>query len=283
MNFKYNLEDYKKIPGLCRDWEEDPFLVPVFFEKECLIHFFYNNNYECRLCSETYGSISDKDNNFYTPFGINKNRKIVFWLGDLKELPNREQKMLIPFNINSDHDIISEFYDAQIKAVFTEPVKEVDLLLQRNKINNKFIFLFFKDVENIDTLFEKCSGYKKVIFNNEGDFKHIISILNEDLIESISLDNIRKKINNLGEKEKELGSIKLFEKYILDNYDAEKNLFNSYYVLFNLRIWADHREAESKLYDSIKRIGLTINNSYEEIYVKLIDELLKTNEKILNI
>ena len=60
-------------------------------------------------------------------------------------------------------------------------------------------------------------------------------------------------------------------------------MFNSYYVLFYLRIWADHREAKSKLYDSINRIGLTTNNSYEEIYVKLIDELFKTNEKILNL
>ena len=39
--FKFDREDYNKIPGLYRGKHERPFLAPVFFEKECLVNYFH--------------------------------------------------------------------------------------------------------------------------------------------------------------------------------------------------------------------------------------------------
>jgi hypothetical protein len=279
MELKYSIEDYKNIPGLYRKWDKDnPFLVPVFFQKECLINFFYNHIYECELFSETYGDISN--GKFTIPFGINKNKKVIFWLGDLKGLPEKEQSLLVPFNVESDHDIGSEFYDAQINANFTDPIKEVNLLLQKNIINKKFgLSIFINSEEDIDDIIKKSARYKRIMFNNEDDFKRIISDLSEEMIESIDKNAILLKVSD----GKGLGGIKLFEKYIMDNHKITDNIFNAYYVLYDLRIWADHKEGSSKFNSSLERLGLNKKNSYEEVYKKLIEELFEANNKLLNL
>ncbi|MFA6348313.1 MAG: hypothetical protein WCX30_02665 [Candidatus Paceibacterota bacterium] len=279
MELKYSIEDYENIPGLYREWDKNnPFLLPVFFQKECLINFFYNPIYKCELFSETYGDVSNEK--FTIPFGINRNNKVFFWLGDLKELPEKELSLLAPFNIESDHDIVSEFYDAQINANFTDPIKEVNLLLQKNLINKKFgMSVFANSEENIDNVINKSAKYKRIMFSREDDFKRIISELSEEIIESIDKNAILSKVTDgTG-----LGGIKLFEKYIKDNYKITDNIFNAYYVLYDLRIWADHKDGNIKFNSSLERLELKENSSYEEIYKKLVDELFEANDKLLNL
>jgi hypothetical protein len=280
MDFKYSIEDYKNIPGLYRSWDgNNPALVPVFFSKECLINFFYNSQYSCNLCSETYGSISD--NNFNISFGINKNDKVIFWLCDLKDLPGKERKMLLPFNLDSDHDINSEFYDAQINCVFTENISEVQLLLEKSKINEKFGFSIFKEEKkDIDNLIKKCGQYKKIMFNGEKDFKWIISELSEELVESIDSASLINKME-FDNKDK-LGSLKLFEKYIKDVCKIKDNLLNSYFILYDLRIWSDHKDGDDKFNASIRRLGIK-NISYKNMYDVLIKELSVTHKALLSL
>lgn len=280
MGFKYSIEDYKNIPGLYRSWDgNNPALVPVFFSKECLINFFYNSQYSCNLCSETYGSVSD--DRFNISFGINKNDKVIFWLCDLKDLPEKERKMLLPFNLDSDHDINSEFYDAQINCVFTENISEVQLLLEKSKINEKFGFSIFKEgKKDIDNLIKKCGQYKKIMFNGEKDFKWIISELSEELVESIDSASLINKME-FDNKDK-LGSLKLFEKYIKDVCKIEDNLLNSYFILYDLRIWSDHKDGDDKFDSSIRRLGIK-NISYKNTYDVLIKELLVTHKALLSL
>lgn len=280
MGFKYSIEDYKNIPGLYRSWDgNNPALVPVFFSKECLINFFYNSQYSCNLCSETYGSVSD--DRFNISFGINKNDKVIFWLCDLKDLPEKERKMLLPFNLDSDHDINSEFYDAQINCVFTENISEVQLLLEKSKINEKFGFSIFKEEKkDIDNLIKKCGQYKKIMFNGEKDFKWIISELSEELVESIDSASLINKME-FDNKDK-LGSLKLFEKYIKDVCKIKDNLLNSYFILYDLRIWSDHKDGDDKFDSSISRLGIK-NISYKNTYDVLIKELSVTHKALLSL
>lgn len=46
------------------------------------------------------------------------------WLGDIAKLDINEQHYLCSENINSDHDIASEFYEGQIEVQWAEPSKE---------------------------------------------------------------------------------------------------------------------------------------------------------------
>lgn len=279
MIFKYSVEDNKNIDGLYRPWDDDeaPFLTPVFFEKECLVTFFYNQKYKCELFSETYGNISSED--FIISFGINKNNKVIFWLGDLLEIPEKEQMILIPYNVKSDHNINSDFYDAQINVKFTEPIKEIILIRQKDEINKKFSFTVFKNnTDNLDYLFNKATQYKRIMFENEDDFKRIISDLSEEIIEKINRSDLSKILNN-----NELGGIKLFEKYVKDKFNIEENIFNPYYVLYDLRIWADHRDGDKLFKYCLERLERNIDDEYSIIYNKLLEDLIKANSKLLEL
>ncbi len=62
------------------------------------------------------------------------------WLGDIAKLPVNEQYYLRSENIESDHSIGSEFYDAQIMCQPSEHSKEDHLF----KIRSEFLEQCFK-------------------------------------------------------------------------------------------------------------------------------------------
>ncbi len=87
--------------------------------------------YEVEIFSESYGYIAKKDfsglyqYDWNIPFGFNTNGKLIMWLGDIDGMDDKTKGILKPFNIPSDHLLIdSEFYQAQMKCVFSEPIIE---------------------------------------------------------------------------------------------------------------------------------------------------------------
>ena len=136
--FKYDHDDYKYVPGLKRPWNNG-FLTPVFFKKDVLIMYDKHPTYRLTFISTTYGHVC-KGDDFSIPFGLNKNGNIIMWLGDIATLPEQEQYYLLSQNIESDHSIGCEFYDAQIECIFTKASKEDELF----KIRSKFIDACFK-------------------------------------------------------------------------------------------------------------------------------------------
>ena len=135
--FIFDVSDTNKYPGLTRSRDDSPpYLTPVFFTKEVLVRYFYDPRYMCQFYSETYGTISSRSNDFSVPFGVNLNNKVLIWYGDLMEAPAYEQAYLGLENVPSDHNIDSEFYDAQIKAEFTAPIREVDIVQLKYKIGS---------------------------------------------------------------------------------------------------------------------------------------------------
>jgi DNA-directed RNA polymerase subunit RPC12/RpoP len=131
-NFNYDYRDYENIPGLSA-LTGDGFLTPVFFKKEALVYFMHHPDYELNLFSESYGVFGYKDQ-FQVPFGINKNDKLILWLGDLDKLDDNTLRYLEIHNVPSDHILMhTEFYDAQLKAIWSEPIIERQLVNLRNK------------------------------------------------------------------------------------------------------------------------------------------------------
>jgi len=289
VDFKFDKEDCYKMQGLYRSESNKPFLAPVFFEKECLIKYFYSPKYRCELCSETYGTIYY--DGFYISFGINKNGKVIMWLGDLEKLPENEQIYLFSHNIDSDHDIASEFYEAQINATFTDPIKEAELLLQKSKINKisseKLGFRIFQtEHRDTDEILSQCSKYKSILINREDDFKRFVSEWNEILIEDISKEDFIKyfKSKNI-EIKKGLMTIKLFERLIKEVLKIKDNIILPYYVLNDLRLWADHKGCEKKFKDSLERLSLNEkeSNNYKLIYDTLIEKIRDFQRNIIEL
>ena len=62
---------------------------------------------------------------FKAPFGFNTNGKLIMWLGDIDDMDDKTKGILKQFNVPSDHLLIdSEFYQAQMKCIFSEPIIE---------------------------------------------------------------------------------------------------------------------------------------------------------------
>lgn len=126
LRFKYDTQDYYFIPGLSRPWD-DGYLTPVFFNIDLLLHYNNHPNYRVKLPSFSTVDIYAKNGEALIDhgFGINRNGNLFAWLGDLHKVLSltKNKEHLHRFrasNIDSDHEVVSDFYFQQIEAQFTE-------------------------------------------------------------------------------------------------------------------------------------------------------------------
>lgn len=200
--FIYDHRDYESIPGLEVDMEhsEKGFLTPVYFNRNALIYFVGDPNYKVDIFSESYGYMAKRDTQGYweyewgVPFGFNKNGKLVFWLGDLSTMDKFSRSLLKSFNQESDHLLIdSQFYQAQMNCIFSEPIKE------RQIIDNKEIFINnIRNKYSIDLahLEEECNGHKSKVVRprvfTEESITGTINALDKIIVEGFNVSELCK-------------------------------------------------------------------------------------------
>src|SRR3989338_2109990 len=203
LGFKYDPLDYFYIPGLTRPWNEG-FLTPVFFTIELL--FYYNSNPDYWISRSSFSSLHIYDKNgqyfFDRGFGINRNGKLFAWLGDLYEFfedetRNQHLKRFLLDNVDSDHDIISDYYFNNIEANFTKSDNENEILYLKNELEGKIykkykIKLSKLDMESLrDRYIHPLVNDKNLIFN-------AYSKLNKILIENFNKEELKKALKNKG-------------------------------------------------------------------------------------
>lgn len=289
--FKYDTDDVKTIPGLGRPSDNDPpFLTPVFFNSHVLVRFFHDPRYHCEFCSESYGTLSDVDGEFSIPFGINPNGKVVAWLGDLLEVPENDRAYFALENIESDHDIRSEFYDSQINVAFTDPILEVELLLLKSKfavyVREKFGVEIYTDPTEFEwaDIRTQCSKYKRIVFNDIDDFKRFVSEWYEVLVEDLSRERMHRYFEDNGiERSPDWRELKSLEQFLVGVMGDRDNIIAPLYYLSDLRIWADHKGATSKYEQTISRLGLDSKADPQIAYRALITELRNAYRQMLKI
>ena len=88
IRFIYDSWDYDFIPGLQRPWN-DGYLTPVFFNKKILLKYLNDPKYCVTYATDTFGSIY-RGQTHLIAFGINRNGRVITWLGDLDRLPRKE-------------------------------------------------------------------------------------------------------------------------------------------------------------------------------------------------
>ncbi len=148
LEFKYDGRDYYYIPGLWRPWNEG-FLTPVFFDTGLLLH--YNNHPDYRVALNSFSNVTIyKKGEPLLPggMGINQNGNLFAWLGDLFEVFSDgkckgDLYRFLGSNVDSDHDVGSDYYANQIEANWTTPDNEVQIFSLKDKFE-KFVLEKYK-------------------------------------------------------------------------------------------------------------------------------------------
>ena len=283
VEFLYDWDDYKHIPGLWRP-QDDGFLTPVFFNIYSFIKFQNHPKYWVHFASRTYGHIWRGDE-YDIAFGINRNGKLVISLGDMARLTETEQYFLRSENMPSDHDIGCEFYDGQIEAQFTEPSPEDKMMLARADFLDASLKYFRTKIDHLSVEILHClSKLSRPVANTEKEAGQIMGLLNQINVESFDSKVLGSLLRNKYIDPSGLGSLKLAEKLFTTEFSQQDiaSIFSPFFVLYDLRVLASHSMSQAKKVEEWKfaceRLDIEESSSYIELYDKLIQQLKKSYE-----
>jgi hypothetical protein len=208
------------------------------------------------------------------------------WLGDINKLPLQEQHYLRSENVESDHEIHSEFYDAQIDCVPSPPSKQNQLLRAR---------------ADLDQLVKKVSGFPLYRLQGEVDriIEHLhrpvfwedrhvapgIDALNKIFIESLNISELKSAVLAVAAdaKVKSLGSLKSLGMWLehCTNVADSYEVMTPFYVLYDFRIVCAHLTSDESREDTLRsvcsRLGSkNVSLPNQEVYDLLVDQLIES-------
>ncbi len=290
VKFIYDRDDYYFLPGLWREWNAG-FLTPVFFNIEVLLKYSHHPDYSFELGADTYGNIY-KGSEHLTSFGINRNGKVIMWLGDIAKLNVEEQHYLRSENINSDHDISSEFYDGQIDVIWAEPSQVNRLLKKRLEVHEKIINSYSFSLTQLEPETVKAAkNVTKLLVNTEHAFSNVIIPSNMIFVESINSKKIKRDLlKDLPDLKVEgLGGLKLFQMWLEKrlNINNAHELVSPLFILYDFRIAMAHLQSEKTkdklLSSACERLGLEQRNrDYIKITELIFEKLENMYDEILS-
>lgn len=252
-----------------------PFLRPVHFDRHVLVKYLYDPRIAVDFASETYGTVFGDD--WHISFGLNAKRSVIAWLGDLEDLPVVEQHHWAGSNVPSDHDVQSEFHDAQIDAVFTEPTVGVRALNSLTRWNDAFAAKHGSTLyrgRDLDQRLEDVRRYRSLIINREDDFVCYVSELNEIINEDVDNKSVRTFLatTSIAVPPDTKGN-KLLGLVYKDFLGDSANAIAPFFYLYDLRLWADHGMGDKKLLDVAAKLGVSDPRDYEAMMTALLTAL----------
>ena len=286
--FNYSALEYYFIPGLIRP-QNDGFLTPVYFDLVLLDKYSRRSDYNIRVDSSTYGYISYKDE-WSIAYGINKNKSIIMWLGDIDKLPMREKQYLLSENIEPEFEIHSEFYNAQIGNEWSKPSVESQTFSLRNNVSKNIYDLYNISLYQLEGEISKTIGdLQKPVLWQRQHIASTIESLNRIFVESIAVSSLKdliiERIPNTSLKG--LKGLKLLNKFLfevveIDNIDE---IMCPFFVLTDYRNGLNHLASndtyQEKMESVFTRLGLEYNEqSHEEMYSTLFIRLHKSLKAI---
>lgn len=301
IDYNYDHKDYYNVPGLCYDEEhsKEGFLTPVYFDRRALIYFISVPDYEVDIFSETYGHISKIDPegvyvyDWDVPFGFNRNGKLVFWLGDLNYMDNQSQAILKSFNIDSDHLIVdSEFFQAQMNCVFSNPIVEKQILINKDNFISNTKKKYHVDLAHLsDECSEQAKNINRPLVFTEQSVSGVINAFDKVLVEGFNVEQLRvlyEKLYAESERDSQYGkwqSIRLIKEILIkfcDGIDIEidiEKLISPLYILHDYRIYLDHLLSKDKQESTKAHIVATLGvRNFEEQEAIYIEEIGRLNK-----
>ncbi|WP_369928520.1 hypothetical protein [Xanthomonas sp. NCPPB 2632] len=270
--FLYSHIDYEYIPGLARA-SNDGFLTPVFFDKAVLAKYGQYPDYTLDLFSDTYGTVRCMSEAvegalqvvWSIEFGITRSGRVIMWLGDIDRLPDKEKYYLRSENVPSDHDIHSQFYDAQIDVKWSNPsLKDVAYDARRTlavAVSETYAFELFS--MNTDVL-SMLQSTAVPVFWEKRHVAAFFNFVNQLFVEAINVKALRHFLTSRGIPEAttdELKGCKLLEKLAVDvlGMTKKENIVSPFFVLYDVRLLCSHYTGsnEAKLERTVReRLGL---------------------------
>jgi hypothetical protein len=283
--FLYDPDDYRYIPGLERPFNGG-FLTPVFFNRKVLLKYDTTPGYRVKFASTTYGEIVPDDDHGIS-FGINRNGKVVMWLGDIAKLPEAEQYYLRSENVASDHSIGSEFYDGQIECIYTKPTEENRLYALRSEFVEACFKRFGEKIAHLDEEVLNISlEFNAPVVDTAKERRHVADTLNKIYIESLDNAALGALLRKAGGDPKSLGSLKRLQallETIATGADISA-LLSPFFVLYDLRVAYSHLKSDDSATEILKtvtdRLGIDRTSGLLEIYSRLSKALAASYEKL---
>jgi hypothetical protein len=287
VDLKYDSLDYFNFPGLARP-HGPGFLTPVFFSIEILPYFQTHPGYIVNFASDTYGTIYTKDGG-YISFGLTRAKHLIMWLGDLDKLSNRDLQMLAAHNIDSDHDIGSEFYQGQIEVEFTTFSQERRLIREQGK----FAELLAKDFGGLRLLkmekeaIDLMASLRRPVYFTQEEFGTSMETMTKLFVERIDVEQLRADLKpHLSAEEmktsagfRELKWLQLWLQKRKKITNAE-SVMMPLFVLYDLRVAYKHLLPEYRKEElrtsAVSRLGLSASCGLEDIYSALTSTIEKS-------
>ncbi len=293
-NFIYDSRDMS-IPGLGVDLDPtNPkgFSCPVYFDRKVLNNFFTDDDYELDFFSESYGSIAKKGTDGWQyewkiVFGINKNDRVILFLGDLDQIDSADRAIywLKSYNVNSDHCIVdTELYRGQFGCIFSEPIIEHRIISLRNsffsKIKKKYGIELFHLEEEVEA---NGRDLRKPINYSKNEIKQNIITLDGVLNEGIDCEALRTLCSQIvvppPANIKDLKTRKLLQNIIAVSagQDDARDIIAPLFYLNDLRVCFAHLISQETIdeYESniVSAFNLSAFTDYRKLYDTLIDKL----------
>lgn len=281
INFEYSNLEYLSVPGLAHSISNDGFLMPIYFNLEVLNKYAQNPKYQLEVLSSTYGDLRCGDE-WHISFGVNSNKEVIMWLGDIDTLPIKEQQYLLSENIPSSFDLHSDFYDAQIECEWSQGSIESQCLSLRTELSDKIKKNYQADLYKLPNEIGKTiADLQKPIFWEERHVAPVVESLNRIFVESINESFLKSFLLSRNvELPSGIRALKLMGKFItfLSNSDKSDEIMLPFFVLYDYRVNVCHLQSEATIATKIQsineRLGLAISNiSHEQIYDKLFEKI----------
>jgi YgiT-type zinc finger domain-containing protein len=283
--FLYDSDDYRYLPGLERSFDIG-FLTPVFFRRNVLLKCDFAPGYRVKFASMTYGEIVPDEGQGIS-FGINRNGKVMMWLGDIARLPESEQYYLRSENVESDHSIGSEFYDGQIECIYTKPTEENRLYALRSEFIETCFKRFGEKIAHLDEeVLDIALSFNAPVVDTPKERRHVADTLNKIYIESLDNAALGTLLKKAGCDPKSLGSLKRLQAFLetLTNDADVPAILSPFFVLYDLRVAYSHLQSDDRATEVLKtitdRLGIARASGLLEIYSCLTKAMAASYEKL---
>lgn len=208
-------------------------------------------------------------------------------MGDLEQIEEDDRAIfwLKSYNIESDHQIVStELYQAQFNCIFSEPIKEMQIIALRNSFFKKMKKKYGVELFHLESEIEqKGKEIQKPINYSAREVQDNIIILDGVLNEGIDCDQLRevykRVVNPLPRNVNDLKTRKLLQGIIAkyQGEDEAKKLIAPLFYLNDLRVCFAHvisqEEVDKCKANIVRAFNLSDFSEYRKMYDSLIDEL----------
>ncbi len=289
--FKYSALEYFSIPGLTHKLSSDGFLAPVYFNIEVLNKYSQHPDYELHLMSSTYGKLCFKDE-WSISFGVNRNKSVIMWLGDIDKLPQNEQFYLLSENTEPEYEVHSEFYEGQICVQWAEGALESKVFKLRENLSSLILEMFGSKLFKLDgEISNVLADLQKPIFWQEKHVAPVIEALNRIFVESLCEKNIKEIIKQESPELtiKGFRGLKLFTALLNDvlNIENSAEIMCPFFVLYDYRVVMCHLQSEETVTEKMDSIfnRLKISDSdknHETVYMTIFESMKSSLNAIID-